>query len=95
MLLRFGTVSPAENSWVLLKLQTMPKANWPSIDPRVDSARRGLFLAKNRYHQDPSEEKRKEVATKKDLLKACYNEVEEKILKDKFKIVEDTADRYM
>ena len=43
---------------------------------------RGLFLAKDRCHQDPSEEKREEVATKKDLLKACNSEVEEDILKD-------------
>ena len=52
-----------------------------------------MFLTKDRYHQDPSEEKREEVATKKDLLKACYSEVEEEILKDKIRKVEDTADR--
>ena len=59
----------------------------------MDSARRGLFLAKDKYHQEPCEEKREDVATKKDLLKACYKEVEEEILKGKIRKVEDTADR--
>ena len=51
------------------------------------------FLAKDRYHPDPSEEKREEVATKKDRLKACYNEVGREILNYKIRKVEDTADR--
>ena len=84
-------IEAANNS--LLPKKTRQRQIDPSSDPRVDSARRGLFLAKDRYHQDPSEEKREEVATKKDLLKACYSEVEEEILKDKIRKVEDTADR--
>ena len=43
--------------------------------------------------QEPCEEKREDVANKKDLLKACYREVEEEILKGKIRKVEDTADR--
>ncbi|XP_063680102.1 uncharacterized protein LOC134815494 [Bolinopsis microptera] len=58
----------------LLPKKTRQKQIDPSSDPRVDSARRGLFLAKDQYHQEPCEEKREEVATKKDLLKACYKE---------------------
>ena len=59
----------------------------------MDRARRGLFSTKDQYHQEPCEEKREDVATKKDLLKACYTEVEEEILKGKIRKVEDTADR--
>ena len=72
---------------------TIPIMFFSSNDPRVDRARRGLFLAQDQYHQEPCEEKREDVATKKDLLKACYREVEEEILKGKIRKVEDTADR--
>ena len=65
----------------------------PSSDPRVDSARRDLFFAKDKFHQHTCEENREEVATKKDLLKVCYREVEEEILREKIRKVEDTADR--
>ena len=44
-------------------------------------------MAKDQYHQEPCEEKREDVATKKDLLKACYKEVEEEILKGKLRIL--------
>ena len=77
----------------LLHKKTRQKQIDPSSDPRVDRARRGLFSAKDQYHQEPCEEKREDVATKKDLLKACYREVEEEILKGKIRKVEDTADR--
>ena len=32
-------------------------------------------MAKDKYHQEPCEKKREDVAAKKDLLKACYKEV--------------------
>jgi hypothetical protein len=41
----------------------------PSSDPRVDSARRLLFWAKDKYHQEPCKERREEAATKKDPFK--------------------------
>ena len=65
----------------------------PSSDPRVDSARRELFLAKDKFHQYTCEENRVEVSIRKDALKARYTEVEEEILKDKIRKVEETADR--
>ena len=77
----------------LLPKKTRQRQLDPASDPRVDSARRELFLAKDEYHQEPCEEKREEVATKKDLLKSCYAQVEEEILKRKIKRVEETADR--
>ena len=85
-----GAIEAANNS--LLPKKTRQRQIDPSSDPRVDSVRRGLFFAKDRYHQDPSEKRREEVAIKKDLLKACHSEVEEEILKDKIRKVEDTAE---
>ena len=72
------------------------KTRQRQIDPSSDlsnSARRQLFLAKDKYHQEPCEERREEVATKKELLRTCYTEVEEEILNRKIKKVEETADR--
>ena len=77
----------------LLPKKTRQRQIDPSSDPRVDVARRELFLAKDKYHQEPCEEKREEVATKKDQLRVCYTEVEEEILKNKIRKVEETADR--
>ena len=56
-----GAIEAANNSHLPKKTPQTPID--PSSDPHVDSAR-GLFLAKDRYHQDPSEEKREEVVTK-------------------------------
>ncbi len=50
-------------------------------------------MAKDKYHLEPCEEKREIVATKKELLKTCYTEVEEEILVSKIRRVEETADR--
>ena len=77
----------------LLPKKTRQRQIDPSSDLRVDSARRQLFLAKDKYHQEPCEERREEVATKKEFLRTCYTEVEEEILNRKIKKVEETADR--
>lgn len=49
-------------------------------------------MVKDKYHQEPCEERREVVATKKDLLKTCYAEGQEEILRGKIKKVEETAD---
>ena len=51
----------------LLPKKTRQRQIDPSSDLRVDSARRQLFLAKDKYHQEPCEERREEVATKKEF----------------------------
>jgi hypothetical protein len=48
----------------------------PSSDPRLDSARRQLFLTMDKYHQEHCEERREEVVTRKESLRNCYAEVE-------------------
>ena len=77
----------------LLPKKARQKQIDPASDPRVDTARKELFLVKDKYHQEPCEERREEVASKKDLLKTCYTEVEEEILNAKIRKVEETADR--
>ena len=89
---KFVVATEATNKSLLPK-KTRQKSIDPSNDPRVDRARRGLFLAKDQYHQEPCEEKREDIATKKDLLRACYKEVKEEILKGKIRKVEDSSDR--
>jgi hypothetical protein len=59
----------------------------------VLEARQVLGLAKDKYHQEPTEQKRKAVAEGKDKLKSCYQKVEEEGLTRKIRMVEDTADR--
>ena len=54
----------------LLPKKTRQKSINPSSDPIVDSARRGLFLAKDKYYQEPCEEKKEGVATK-NLKRTC------------------------
>lgn len=77
----------------LLPKKTSRKADDPASDPRVQEARRGLFLAKDVYHQEPSEQKRVAVAEKKDYLKSCYDVVQKEVLTRKIRMVEATAAR--
>ena len=65
----------------------------PANDQRVQDARGELFVAKDIYHLDPTDDNRTTVAEKKDLLKTCYETVEEETLKRKIKMVETSADR--
>ncbi|KAL5255696.1 hypothetical protein ACHWQZ_G011057 [Mnemiopsis leidyi] len=81
------------SSEALLPKKARRRRTDPSSDPRVDTARSDLFLAKDRYHQDPCEENREEVARRKDCLRTAYVEVEEEILKSKIRKVEEAADR--
>ncbi|KAL5260700.1 hypothetical protein ACHWQZ_G010752 [Mnemiopsis leidyi] len=81
------------SSEALLPKKARRRRTDPSSDPRVDTARSDLFLAKDRYHQDPCEENREEVARRKDCLRTVYVEVEEEILKSKIRKVEEAADR--
>ncbi|KAL5272948.1 hypothetical protein ACHWQZ_G000954 [Mnemiopsis leidyi] len=77
----------------LLSKRTNKKKYDPSSDRRVDAARRELFLAKDKYHHHTLEENREEVAVKKEALKSCYLTVEEEILQEKIRKVEESADR--
>ena len=65
----------------------------PANDPRVEEARRKLFVAKETYHLDPCEDNRQTVAEEKDTLSACYRTVEEELLKQKIRKAENVADR--
>lgn len=69
------------------------RTNKKKYDRRVDAARRELFLAKDKYHHHTLEENREEVAVKKEALKSCYLTVEEEILQEKIRKVEESADR--
>lgn len=77
----------------LLPKKTRRKADDPASDSRVQEARRELYLAKDVYHQEPSEQNRETVAEKKGFLKSCYDEIEGDILRRKILMVEETANR--
>ena len=87
------TEAIADTNEALLPERPRRKKEDPGSDSRVQDSREKLYLAKDQYHLDPTEEHREAVALHKEELRKCYNRVEEEILKQKIMKVEHTADR--
>ena len=62
-------------------------------DDRIQDVRNGLFIAKDKYHLNPTEEHREAVAELKQKLGNTYSMVEGEALNKKIKRVEDAAER--
>jgi len=77
-----------EASKLLLPKKQRQKRTCSSDDPRVVMMREDLNKAQERYHHDPQERNREEVAQRKAQLRECYGTVEGEFLKEKIRGIE-------